>query len=99
MQNQDYVNAIYKCRQPCTVYQNQITHALTNNLDKISESKSDLGVVAILPGVHPEWLGSRSFIQQHHVRFPYVAGAMANGIASAEMVIVMTNQNMLSFFG
>ena len=56
-------------------------------------------VVAQLPAVYPEWLGDRSFTELHGVRFPYVAGAMANGIASTELVCAMANAGFLSFFG
>jgi trans-AT polyketide synthase, acyltransferase and oxidoreductase domains len=52
-----------------------------------------------LPALYPEWLGDRSFLAAHGVRFPYIAGAMANGIASARMVIAMASQRMLAFFG
>ena len=38
-------------------------------------------VLASLPPLYPEWLGDRSFDEVHGLRFPYVAGAMANGIA------------------
>jgi len=49
--------------------------------------------------MYPEWLGDRSFAEAHGVRFPYVAGAMANGIATAELVIEMARAGMLAFFG
>ena len=52
-----------------------------------------------LPALYPEWLGDRSFLAAHGVRFPYIAGAMANGIASARLVIAMASQRMLAFFG
>lgn len=54
---------------------------------------------ATLGPVPPEWLGDRSFLDAHGVRFPYVAGAMANGIATAELVIAMAQARMLAFFG
>lgn len=56
-------------------------------------------VVAQLPPLYPEWLGDRSFTELHGVRFPYVAGAMANGIASTELVSAMAEAGFLSFFG
>ena len=51
------------------------------------------------PALYPEWLGERSFLETHQVRFAYVAGAMANGIATAELVIAMARAGMLAFFG
>jgi PfaD family protein len=52
-----------------------------------------------LPPVYPEWLGDRSFGEVHGTRFAYVAGEMANGIATAEMVIAAGEAGMLGFFG
>ena len=56
-------------------------------------------LMATLPPLWPEWLGDRSFLEAHGVRFPYVAGAMANGIATAELVVAMAKAGMLAFFG
>jgi len=56
-------------------------------------------LVASLPAIWPEWLGDRSFGEAHHLRFPYVAGAMANGIATTDLVIAMARAGMLGFFG
>jgi len=58
-----------------------------------------LALMGSLPALYPEWLGDRSFNEVHQVRFPYVAGAMANGIATTELVIAMAQAGMLSFFG
>jgi len=49
--------------------------------------------------MYPEWLGDRSFTEVHQVRFPYAAGAMANGIASTRLVCAMAGAGFLSFFG
>ncbi|MBC7546054.1 MAG: 2-nitropropane dioxygenase, partial [Candidatus Sericytochromatia bacterium] len=61
----------------------------------------DTGYVwlASLPPTFPEWLGDRSFLAVHGVRFPYIAGEMANGIATTAMVIAMGQAGMLGFFG
>lgn len=52
-----------------------------------------------LPALYPEWLGDRSFSEVHGTRFPYVTGAMANGIASTDIVKAMARAGMLGFFG
>ncbi len=52
-----------------------------------------------LPPLYPEWLGDRSFNETHGTRFPYIAGAMANGIGSTAIVIAMAHAGMLGFFG
>lgn len=52
-----------------------------------------------LPALYPEWLGDRGFGQAHGVRFPYVVGSMANGIASVELVCAAARAGTLAFFG
>jgi trans-AT polyketide synthase/acyltransferase/oxidoreductase domain-containing protein len=61
--------------------------------------KDGLNLLASLPPAFPEWLGDRSFGEAHGVRFPYVCGEMANGIASARMVAGLAKAGMLGFFG
>ncbi len=56
-------------------------------------------VTAVLPAMYPEWLGDRSFGEAHGTRFPYVAGAMANGIATTRLVVEMAKNGCLGFFG
>ncbi len=55
--------------------------------------------VGLLPPLYPEWLGDRAFLAAHDVRFAYVAGEMARGIATVEMVVAMARAGMLGFFG
>ncbi|MEQ2009799.1 MAG: nitronate monooxygenase, partial [Limisphaerales bacterium] len=44
-------------------------------------------------------LGDAGFRRDHGLRYAYVAGAMANGIASVELVEAMARGGMLGFFG
>ena len=55
--------------------------------------------LGVLPALYPEWLGDRAFLEVHGVRFPYVAGAMARGIASEALVIELARAGMMGFFG
>lgn len=55
--------------------------------------------LGVLPPLYPEWLGDRGFTETHKLRFPYVAGAMARGIASTAIVKAMGKAGMLGFFG
>lgn len=66
-----------------------------------SETESDQGtqVIGYIPGCHPSQFGDRSFCLDHQIKFPYVAGAMANGIASCDLVEALTGEGFLSFFG
>jgi PfaD family protein len=56
-------------------------------------------VVDCLPGIRPENLGDAFFVTCHGVRFPYVCGEMANGIATVEMVAESARAGWLGFFG
>ncbi len=56
-------------------------------------------LLATLPPLYPEWLGDRSFCEAHALRFPYVTGEMANGIATPRLVVAMARAHMLGFFG
>ena len=56
-------------------------------------------IVGTLPPLYPEWLGDRTFCEAHGTRFAYVAGEMANGIATTRLVSAMAEAGMLGFFG
>ena len=55
--------------------------------------------IGALPAFYPEWLGDRKFCEVHGLRFPYVSGAMAGGIASVAVVTAMARSGMMGFFG
>jgi trans-AT polyketide synthase, acyltransferase and oxidoreductase domains len=92
--------AVDRFREPCFV----IGEAQTGRRGiafggSFVTSQTGYGVLATLPGLYPEWLGDRSFGEAHRVRFPYATGAMANGIATADLVIEAAKAGCMSFFG
>lgn len=56
-------------------------------------------MLAVLPPMYPEWLGDRGFATAHRVRFPYVIGEMARGIATARMTVEGARAGVMAFFG
>ncbi|MER6418975.1 PfaD family polyunsaturated fatty acid/polyketide biosynthesis protein [Streptomyces sp. NPDC001137] len=56
-------------------------------------------VVAAVPPLGPERLGSAAFLEAYGVREAYMSGAMANGIASADLVIAMARAGYLGSYG
>lgn len=56
-------------------------------------------VLCYMPPVLPESLGDRTFLRAHGSVYPYIVGEMANGIASAELVISAAKAGMCGFFG
>lgn len=56
-------------------------------------------LLASIPPISAHQLGDSTFCASHGVHAPYIAGAMAGGIASAELVIAMSHAGLLGFFG
>ena len=55
--------------------------------------------IGYLPPLPLQNLGDPDFCRDHRLRYAYVAGAMANGIASVAMVEALARAGMLGFFG
>ncbi len=55
--------------------------------------------VTTLPPISPQQLGDPAFLRFHGVNMAYTGGAMANGIASEELVIAFGQAGMLCSFG
>ncbi|UCF90436.1 MAG: PfaD family polyunsaturated fatty acid/polyketide biosynthesis protein [Desulfobacterales bacterium] len=64
-----------------------------------SSQAGAIPVVGYVPALPPENLGDSCFKQAHNLRYAYIAGAMANGITSVEMVAEMGRAGMIGFFG
>ncbi len=75
--------------------------ALTSEIfaEPIDAAPATGGEIGVVPPLYPEWLGDPGFLRAHGVRFPYVTGSMANGIATPRMVVKVANAGMLGFFG
>lgn len=56
-------------------------------------------VAAWVPACPPESLGDAEFCRDLGIRYPYIAGAMANGVGSVEIVLAMARAGMIGFFG
>ena len=65
----------------------------------VQASGGAYAIVALLPALYPEWLGDRGFCEDHGVRFPYVAGAMATGISSVALVCAAARAGFLAYLG
>ncbi len=65
--------------------------------DKAPELFSEIR--AFVPAISPATLGEKKFRVRHGIQYPYIAGAMANGICSSAMVTTMAENSMIGFFG
>lgn len=102
--NENLAKALHNIREPMTIIQHaesgQIGLGSIEKAHLLQNSNSrEFKWIGTLPALYPEWLGDRSFLSTHSVRFPYVAGAMYKGITSAKMVIAMAKSGMIGFFG
>ena len=75
------------------------TLGLARGGEVTTSEAADCLLAGTLPPLYPEWLGDRAFCEAHGVRFPYIAGEMARGIATTRMVISMARAEMLGIFG
>ena len=56
-------------------------------------------LVGYAPAFRPDQLGDRAFCDTHGLVYPYIAGAMANGVGSEALVEAMARAGMVGFFG
>ncbi|HUO09662.1 MAG TPA: PfaD family polyunsaturated fatty acid/polyketide biosynthesis protein [Phycisphaerae bacterium] len=63
------------------------------------ESADGLPVIAYAPAMRVSQLGDASFCADHGIRFACMTGAMANGIASTDVVIAAARAGCLGSFG
>jgi PfaD family protein len=83
-------DALARLDTPCRV---------TESGGRIRVAPEEHGHGAFVPACTPENLGDASFRRDHRIRYAYLAGAMANGIGSVEIVETLARAGMLGFFG
>ncbi len=71
---------------------------VSNEGTLVSEGRG-LQVLAITTSMTPEQLGDPTFREDYNLKYAYKTGAMANGIASEELVIAMAKAGLLGSFG
>jgi len=68
-------------------------------LEGAARENFEYPLLAYAPAFLPEHLGNSAFCRAYGLRYPYIAGAMANGITSVAMVKAMAHAGMMGFFG
>jgi PfaD family protein len=91
--------ALHRVHDPFLIVERSGEHALFEWDPRAWDAPEGDRIVGVLPACRPENLGDPSFLAAHRLRFPCVAGAMANGIGSAEIVEAMGRAGMLGIFG
>lgn len=90
-------------RHPVAVVRTPAGYAVasggTAQLGGRSGTGIDYPLAAFAPPLTPDDLGDTEFRAAHQLAYPYMTGAMANGIGSAEIVEAMGRAGMLGSFG
>jgi PfaD family protein len=95
-----FAAALGNLRSPVVVVRSDRGFALApGGTATLGGTSGRLPVVAFLPPLPPERLGDPTFLRDHALKYPYVTGAMANGIGSADVVEQMAGAGMLGSFG
>jgi PfaD family protein len=63
------------------------------------DTENSYPCLAFVPTQPINALGSKQFCQDYGIKYPYMTGSMANGIASTELVEAIAKANMLASFG
>ncbi len=95
----DLKNKLLDLEQPCYVVQHQGKIGITNEDWWHSEGNGDTQLLMAVPPLLVSQLGDRSFLDFYGVKYAYMTGAMAGGIASEELVIALGKQGILASFG
>lgn len=64
-----------------------------------SLSTSNHVLLSTLGPMYPEWLGDRAFLETHQLRFAYMGGSMARGIATTDLAIALARAGAMGMFG
>ncbi len=95
--------ALQNLEQPCYILRDSSGQTGATSTGQLlpthNGSTADYEVLATAPPLHPQQFGDPHFCATYGVRYAYYAGAMANGIASEEMVIALGKAGLLGSFG
>ena len=87
-------------KKPCYVVR-QNGHIGVTHEGTIQETDSHqaIEILTAVSPIHTHQLGDSQFCSAHGIKYAYMAGAMANGIASEELVIALGKTGILGSFG
>src|SRR5687768_18271006 len=97
------LDALQRLDEPLTVVdQGGVPAVISGGQALLGDTKPPAGALPIwahVPALSPDRLGDPGFQKAYGVRCSYVTGAMANGIASSDLVIAMAKAGLMGFFG
>lgn len=84
---------------PCYVIKDFRERIGVSNGGKLVSEGRGLAVLALTSPMPPNQMGDTSFRDDHGLKYAYMTGAMANGIASEQLVVAIGKANLLGSFG
>jgi len=84
---------------PCYIVKDNETLGIGTQRSDTHDKKNTFETRAYTPAFQPGQLGDPEFKKTYGTKYSYYAGAMANGIASEEMVIALGKAGFLASFG
>ncbi|TVP60897.1 MAG: PfaD family polyunsaturated fatty acid/polyketide biosynthesis protein [Nodularia sp. (in: Bacteria)] len=87
--------------KPCYIIRVEDKIGVTNEGESLHLQNGKIGqeLLMSVPAMQIKQLGDPNFLDFHNVKYAYVTGAMAHGIASEELVIALGKEKILSSFG
>ncbi len=85
--------------KPCYIMRDFNGRIGVSNTGGLVSDERGLQVLAIAPPMTAGQLGDPSFCEDYGLKYAYKTGAMANGIASADLVIAIGKAQLLGSFG
>lgn len=95
-------NKLMNLNFPCYILNKEGQIGISNkgSLSYSANGKSNkLEMLLTVPAIEFHQLGDPNFLEFYGIKYAYMTGAMAQGIASEEMVITLGKANILSSFG
>ena len=80
-------------------YTKLYVYNIDDQLEISDELLDDKNLLYVIPNINAENFGDKSFKEEHNAKYAYCAGAMANGIASAKMVIELGKNGFIGSYG
>ncbi|WP_330181271.1 PfaD family polyunsaturated fatty acid/polyketide biosynthesis protein [Nocardia sp. NBC_01503] len=93
----DITGLLLRLDRPCWILRDENGRVAATTDDWAAGARGQ--VLAAVPPLSPERLGDKAFRTAHGVRAAYAAGAMANGIASPDLVVAMAEAGYLASYG
>ncbi len=96
---EDIAQKLSNTHLPCYVVRDFRDRIGVSNGGQLVSEGRGLQVLASAQALAPDQLGDPSFLRDYKLKQAYKTGAMANGIASSNLVVAMGKADMLGSFG